>query len=99
MTSYVITAAAVGEASYGVKVNYDAFFEIYARQEAPKPAKSKTKGIIFSRKPLKFAPTSLRLNDVPLPWVEHAKEISLTIFLMVSAVMQSRNELGILKGM
>ena len=45
----------------------------------PEPAKSKTKGIIFSRKPLKFAPTPLRLNDVPLPWVEHAKYLGNTI--------------------
>ena len=45
----------------------------------PEPAKSKTKGIIFSRKPLKFAPTPLRLNGDPLPWVEKAKYLGNTV--------------------
>ena len=37
------------------------------------PSKSKTKGIVFSRRPLKFSPEPLILNETPLPWVEHAK--------------------------
>ena len=39
----------------------------------PDPVKSKTKGMIFTRKPLKFSPTPLRLNDDALPWVQSAK--------------------------
>ena len=39
----------------------------------PELSKSKTKGIIFSRRPLKFSPEPLSLNGNPLPWVEHAK--------------------------
>ena len=33
----------------------------------PEPKKSKTKGIIFTRKPLKFSPLPLILNGNPLP--------------------------------
>ena len=38
----------------------------------PEPAKSKTKGIIFSRTPMKFTPDPLVLDGNPLPWIEHA---------------------------
>ena len=37
------------------------------------PTKSKTKGMIFSRRPLKFDPEPLLLNGNPLPWVKKAK--------------------------
>ena len=37
------------------------------------PRKSKTKGIIFSDRSLKFSPAPIKLNGVPLPWVEHSK--------------------------
>ena len=37
------------------------------------PSKSKTKGIIFSDRSLKFSPVPIKLNGVPLPWVEHSK--------------------------
>lgn len=45
----------------------------------PEPAKSKTKGIIFSRKPLTFKPVPLQLNGNPLPWIESAKYLGNTI--------------------
>ena len=35
--------------------------------------KSKSKGIIFSRKPLNFEPAQLILDSNPLPWVKQAK--------------------------
>ena len=38
----------------------------------PEPSKSKTKGMIFSKKPLKYSPEPLLLNGNPLPWVEKA---------------------------
>ena len=37
------------------------------------PTKSKTKGIIFSERKLKFSPVPIMLNGDPLPWVEKAK--------------------------
>ena len=37
------------------------------------PIKSKTKGIIFSERKLKFSPVPIMLNGDPLPWVEKAK--------------------------
>ena len=37
------------------------------------PSKSKTKGIVFSKRPLKYSPAPLILNGNPLPWVEQAK--------------------------
>ena len=36
-------------------------------------SKSKSKGIIFSQKPLNFEPTHLILDNNPLPWVNKAK--------------------------
>ena len=37
------------------------------------PAKSKTKGIVFSDWKLRFEPAHIKLNDNPLPWVEQSK--------------------------
>ena len=37
------------------------------------PSKSKTKGIIFSDKSLRFSPVPIKLNGIPLPWVEQSK--------------------------
>ena len=37
------------------------------------PKKSKTKGIVFSRKPLNFIPSPIYLSGNPLPWVIDAK--------------------------
>ena len=45
----------------------------------PEPSKSKTKGIIFSKKSLKFSPAPLMLNGTALPWVEDAKYLGNTI--------------------
>ena len=45
----------------------------------PEPKKSKTKGIIFTRKPLKFSPVPLILNGNPLPWVEESKYLGNTL--------------------
>ena len=45
----------------------------------PEPSKSKTKGIIFSRRPLSFTPEPLELNGNPLPWIENAKYLGNTI--------------------
>ena len=39
----------------------------------PLPKKSKTKGIIFSQKPLNYEPAPIILSGNPLPWVEEAK--------------------------
>ena len=39
----------------------------------PEPTKSKTKGIIFTRRPLQFTPEKLQLDGNPLPWIENAK--------------------------
>ena len=39
----------------------------------PDPSKSKTKGIVFSRKKLSFEPKLLLLNGDELPWVNQAK--------------------------
>ena len=39
----------------------------------PEADKSKTKGIIFTKKPLRFTPAPLTLNGNHLPWVEQAK--------------------------
>ena len=39
----------------------------------PKPAKSKTKGMIFSKKPLNFVPAPITLSGHALPWVQEAK--------------------------
>ena len=39
----------------------------------PTPSKSKTKGIIFSEKPLKYTPTPVLMCGNSLPWVENAK--------------------------
>ena len=45
----------------------------------PDPAKSKTKGIIFSRKPLRYSPDPLVLDGNPLPWIEQAKYLGNTL--------------------
>ena len=37
------------------------------------PSKSKTKGVVFSRKKLNFEPEPLVLNNAKLPWVHQAK--------------------------
>ena len=37
------------------------------------PMKSKTKGIVFTKKKLSFEPEPLKLNNDKLPWVSHAK--------------------------
>ena len=53
--------------------------EIYVKEHSivfstyPDASKSKTKGIIFSRKELRFEPEPLSLNGNPLPWVGQAK--------------------------
>ena len=39
----------------------------------PIPAKSKTKGMIFSKSKLAFSPAPLHLNEDVLPWVDSAK--------------------------
>ena len=39
----------------------------------PKPEKSKTKGIVFSRIPLNFSPAPIILNGDALPWVLESK--------------------------
>ena len=38
-----------------------------------KPEKSKTKGIVFSYKPLTFTPEPIILSGNPLPWVKEGK--------------------------
>ena len=45
----------------------------------PEPRKSKTKGIIFSKKPLQFTPAQLILNGNPLPWISESKYLGNTI--------------------
>ena len=45
----------------------------------PEPSKSKTKGIVFTRKPLSFAPEPLELNGNALPWIEKAKYLGNTL--------------------
>ena len=45
----------------------------------PDASKSKTKGIIFSRKPLKLEPEPVKLDGNPLPWVKQAKYLGNTI--------------------
>ena len=53
--------------------------EIYVKEHSivfstnPDASKSKTKGIIFSRKELRFEPEPLILNGNPLPWVKKSK--------------------------
>ena len=39
----------------------------------PEPTKSKTKGIIFTRRPLQFTPEKLQLDGNPLSWIENVK--------------------------
>ena len=43
------------------------------------PSTLKTKGIIFSKKPLTFNPVPLELSGNPLPWIESAKYLGNTI--------------------
>jgi len=45
----------------------------------PDAAKSKTKGIIFSKKPLKLEPEPVKLNGNPLPWVKQARYLGNTV--------------------
>ena len=45
----------------------------------PEPKKSKTKGIIFSKKPLHYDPKQLSLNGDVLPWICSAKYLGSTI--------------------
>ena len=45
----------------------------------PDPQKSKTKGIIFTRKNLGFTPAPLMLNGDKLPWIESAKYLGNTV--------------------
>lgn len=45
----------------------------------PEPKKSKTKGIIFSKKPLHYDPKQLSLNGDVLPWISSAKYLGSTI--------------------
>ena len=53
--------------------------EKYAREHKiqfstdPKPEKSKTKGMIFSQKPLNYVPSPITLSGRALPWVTNAK--------------------------
>ena len=46
---------------------------------SPEPEKSKTKGIIFTKKPLKILPEPLKLNEDSLPWVQEAKYLGNTV--------------------
>ena len=39
----------------------------------PNPIKSKTKGMVFSERKLRFEPVPVILDGVPLPWVENSK--------------------------
>ena len=39
----------------------------------PEPTKSKTKGMIFSKKPLNYVPAPITLSGHALPWVREAK--------------------------
>ena len=45
----------------------------------PEPSKSKPKGIVFSKKPLRFTPAPLLLNGTPLPWIDKAKYLGNTL--------------------
>ena len=45
----------------------------------PEPKKSKTKGMVFSRKNLGFSPAPLTLNGNDLPWVDTAKYLGNTV--------------------
>ena len=45
----------------------------------PEPRKSKTKGIIFTKKALQFIPAPLILNGNPLPWISESKYLGNTI--------------------
>ena len=45
----------------------------------PEPRKSKTKGIIFTKKALQFTPAPLILNGNPLPWISESKYLGNTI--------------------
>ena len=63
----------------------------------PEPRKSKTKGIIFTKKALRFTAAPLILNGNPLTWISESKYLGNTIFLMAGLKMQIRNKLVILK--
>ena len=45
----------------------------------PEPRKSKTKGIIFTKKALRFTAAPLILNGNPLPWISESKYLGNTI--------------------
>ena len=50
------------------------------------PEKSKTKGIVFSKKELSWTPAPLMLCDTPLPWVRKAKYLGNTITGLVDGL-------------
>ena len=52
------------------------------------PEKSKTKGIVFSKKPLTWSPAPLILCDTPLPWVSSAKYLGNFITSSVDGLSQ-----------
>ena len=55
------------------------------------PSKSKTKGIIFSRKPLKAEPENVKLNGNPLPWVQKAKYLGNEVEAILNGLAQDAN--------
>ena len=54
----------------------------------PLPQKSKTKGIVFNKKPLQWSPAPLMLLDTPLPWVSSAKYLGNFITNSVDGLCQ-----------
>ena len=63
----------------------------------PEPHRSKTKGMVFTRKNLGFLPAPLFLNGDKLPWVNYAKYLGNTVTWMASPGTASRRELCILR--
>ena len=54
----------------------------------PEARKSKTKGIIFSKKSLSFDPAPIKLCGNPLPWVESAKYLGCTMTNVLDGYQQ-----------
>ena len=54
----------------------------------PVPEKSKTKGIIFSSKPLNWQPTPVNLCGNPLPWVKSAKYLGNNLTGIIDGLAQ-----------
>ena len=54
----------------------------------PSPEKSKTKGIVFSKKELSWSPAPLMLNNNPLPWVKKAKYLGNLVSNLVDGLSQ-----------